>query len=148
MNRLLKLGTLAALLTSANAYAHHPAADIVDPEVYAMIEENISDVHLAMEFDDMGRDSADMDQGKASRDSDTDNMTRDMTAEMTREMTREMADNMADDIAGDMTRDMTRDMTADMAAEMGRDLESISNDLAESASPMSGIEPGSMARQR
>jgi len=123
MNTLLKLGTLAALLTSANAYAHHPAADMVDPEVYAMIEENISDVHLAMEFDDMGRDSAVMGEGMASRDDDTGNM------------------------AAEMSRDFAS-IGNDLAAEMGRDLESIGNDLAESASPMSGIEPGSMARQR
>ena len=82
MNKLLKLGTLAALLTGANAYAHHPAADMVDPDVYAMIEENISDVHLAMEFDEMGSDSADMGQGMASRDDDTGNMASDMASDM------------------------------------------------------------------
>ena len=120
MNTLLKLGTLATLLATANAYAHHPAADIIDPDVYAMIEENISDVHLAMEFDDMGSDSADMGQGMASRDIDT----------------------------GNMAADMASGMGADMASGMGNDLASISNDLAESGSAMSDIEPGAMARQR
>ena len=124
MNRLLKLGTLAALLTGANAYAHHPAADIVDPEVYAMIEENISDVHLAMVFDEMGNDSADMGEGMASRDDDTGNMV------------------------ADMSSDMSADMSSDMASDMGSNLESIGNDLAESGSAMSDIEQGSMARQR
>lgn len=124
MNTLLKLGTLAALLTAANAYAHHPAADMVDPEVYAMIEENISDVHLAMEFDDMGSDSADMGEGMASRNDDTGNM------------------------AADMGSDLAGDMAADMSGNMGSDLASIGNDLAESGSTMSSIEPGSMARQR
>lgn len=132
MNTLLKLGTLAALLTAANAYAHHPAADMVDPDVYAMIEENISDVHLAMEFDEMGSDSADMGEGMASRNDDTGNMAADMAA------------NMGSDLAGDMAADMA----ADMSGNMGSDLASIGNDLAESASAMSSIEPGSMARQR
>jgi hypothetical protein len=61
---------LTFLLASANAFAHHPAADIVDPEVYEMIEENISDVHLAMTFDDMGGDTADV--GSAMQASDSD----------------------------------------------------------------------------
>jgi len=82
MNTLLKFGTLAALLTGANAYAHHPAVDMVDPEVYAMIEENISDVHLALDFDDMGSDSAEMGGTMASRDDDTGNMAADMGSDL------------------------------------------------------------------
>ena len=38
MKNTIKLGTLALLLVGANAYAHHPAADIVDPDVYDRIE--------------------------------------------------------------------------------------------------------------
>ena len=39
------------------AFAHHPAADIVDAETYAMIDENVSDIHADMIFDDeMGGD--------------------------------------------------------------------------------------------
>ena len=35
--------------------AHHPAADIVDEEIYAMIDEMVSDTpHAEMVFDDMG----------------------------------------------------------------------------------------------
>jgi len=68
MNILFKVGTFAALLASASAYAHHPAVDMVDPDVYAMIEENISDVHLALDFDDMGGSSTDMGGAMASRD--------------------------------------------------------------------------------
>jgi len=74
MNKLFKISTLAALLSSASAYAHHPAADMVDPEVYAMIEENISDAHLALDFDDMGGSSTDMSGAMGSRD-DAGNMT-------------------------------------------------------------------------
>ena len=54
MKKLSTITTVSMLLISANAFAHHPAADIVDPEVYEMIEENISDAHLALTFDDMG----------------------------------------------------------------------------------------------
>ncbi len=56
MKSLLKLATIASLLASVPAFAHHPAADIVDPEIYEMIDENVSDTpHADMVFDDMGR---------------------------------------------------------------------------------------------
>ena len=43
-------------LASASAFAHHPAADNVDPEIYAMIDENVSDTpHADLTFDDMGQ---------------------------------------------------------------------------------------------
>ena len=74
MNNLFKLGTVALLLTGVNAYAHHPAADIVDPEVYEMIEENISEVHLDMTFDDMGGDTTDVGSAMEARDDDVGNM--------------------------------------------------------------------------
>jgi len=70
MKNTFKLGTLALLLVGANAYAHHPAADIVDPEVYDMIEENISEVHLDMTFDDMGGDTTDVGSNMEAQDSD------------------------------------------------------------------------------
>lgn len=82
MNKLFKLGTLAALLTSANAYAHHPAVDMVDPDVYAMIEENISDMHLALDFDDMGSDSSDMGGAMGSRNDDAGNMVADIGSDI------------------------------------------------------------------
>ena len=71
MKKLTQLTALGFLMVSANAYAHHPAADIVDPEVYEMIEENISDVHLDMTFDDMGGDTSDVGSAMEARDSDT-----------------------------------------------------------------------------
>lgn len=70
MKKLTQLTALSFLMVSAHAYAHHPAADIVDPEVYEMIEENISDVHLAMTFDDMGGDTTDVGNAMQARDSD------------------------------------------------------------------------------
>ena len=43
---------------SSPAPAHHPAADIVDEEVYAMIDEMVADTpHATLDFDDtMGED--------------------------------------------------------------------------------------------
>ena len=73
MNKILQLGTLTLLLAGTSAYAHHPAADIVDPEVYDRIEENISEVHLNMTFDDMGGDSTDVGSAMESRDADVGN---------------------------------------------------------------------------
>lgn len=67
MTKTFNLGTLALLIVSSNSYAHHPAVDIVDPEVYAMIEENISEVHLNMTFEDMGGDTSDVGNAMESR---------------------------------------------------------------------------------
>ncbi len=71
MKNLIQLSTLALLAASTNIYAHHPAADIVDPDVYAMIEENISDVHLAMTFDDMGGSSDEVGGAMEARDTES-----------------------------------------------------------------------------
>lgn len=38
------------------AWSHHPAADIVDPEIYAMIDALVADTpHADLVFSDMGR---------------------------------------------------------------------------------------------
>ncbi|MGD2118452.1 MAG: hypothetical protein PVG66_08845 [Chromatiales bacterium] len=51
--------TAAIAMAFSTAYAHHPAADIVDPEIYAMIDENVSDTpHADLTFEDMGSASA------------------------------------------------------------------------------------------
>ena len=54
MKKLLLTTAIALAMGSTAAFAHHPAVDFVDPEIYAQIEENISDVHIDMTFDDMG----------------------------------------------------------------------------------------------
>ncbi len=38
MKKIFQLGALALLPASTNLYAHHPAADTVDEESYAMID--------------------------------------------------------------------------------------------------------------
>lgn len=56
MKNLLKVATIASLFASVSAFAHHPTADIVDPEIYEMIDENVSDSpHADLDFGDMGR---------------------------------------------------------------------------------------------
>ena len=55
MKKTLLTSALFMSLAATSAFAHHPAADRVDPEIYAMIDENVSDTpHADMTFDDMG----------------------------------------------------------------------------------------------
>jgi len=105
MNKLFKASTLAALLSSASAYAHHPAVDMVDPDVYAMIEENISEAHLALDFDDMGGSSTDMGGTMASNDG-AGNMATEIGSDVV-EIGTDLADAssaMADMDPGSMSR--------------------------------------------
>ena len=73
MNKLLLSTAIIMAMGSTAAFAHHPAADIVDPEIYEMIDENVSDIHAAMTFDDMGGDTTDVGSAMESRDSDVGN---------------------------------------------------------------------------
>jgi len=55
MRKLLQIAALATLLATSGAFAHHPAADIVDPEIYAMIDSMVADTpHADLVFTDMG----------------------------------------------------------------------------------------------
>ena len=57
MKKLVITTAIALAFGSTAALAHHPAADIVDPEIYAMIDENVSDTpHADLVLDDMGPD--------------------------------------------------------------------------------------------
>jgi hypothetical protein len=61
MKKLAITTVIAMAFGTTAAFAHHPAADIVDPEIYAMIDENVSDTHAEMDLTDMGSDTtADM----------------------------------------------------------------------------------------
>ena len=83
MKKLLLTTAIAMAMASTAAFAHHPAIDIVDGDVYIMIEENISDVHLDMEFeDDMGGDTTDVGSTRESIASDTANYGADSGADM------------------------------------------------------------------
>lgn len=55
MNNFFRLSALALLIASTNSYAHHPAADIVDEEVYEQIDSMVADTpHATLTFDEMG----------------------------------------------------------------------------------------------
>ena len=55
MRKLLRTTALATLLSAPAVFAHHPAADIVDPEIYAMIDSMVADTpHADLVFTDMG----------------------------------------------------------------------------------------------
>jgi len=58
MKKMLFATAVAMAFGTTAAFAHHPAADIVDPDIYAMIDENVSDTHAEMTFDDMGSEAA------------------------------------------------------------------------------------------
>ena len=61
MNKPLLITAFITAIASTSVFAHHPAADIVDPEIYSMIDENVADTpHADLTFDDMGRDMEDV----------------------------------------------------------------------------------------
>jgi hypothetical protein len=56
MKSVLQVAVLTSLLASFSAFAHHPAEDIVDEDIYEMIDENVSDTpHADLDFTSMGR---------------------------------------------------------------------------------------------
>ncbi len=69
MKKIVITTALAMTFGAPAAFAHHPAADIVDPEIYAMIDENVADAHTELDLTDMGADTtADVGSGMASQE--------------------------------------------------------------------------------
>ena len=61
MKKLLHTVVLLLALSAPLAWAHHPAADIVDPDVYAMIDSLVADTpHADLVFEDMGTGRSDI----------------------------------------------------------------------------------------
>ncbi|MBT8448186.1 MAG: hypothetical protein KJO69_00760 [Gammaproteobacteria bacterium] len=57
MKKIILATVIAVTFVSSYVFAHHPAADIVDPEIYAMIDENTADSpHADLDVDTMGSD--------------------------------------------------------------------------------------------
>ena len=53
MKKILSTIILCLALTAAPAFSHHPAADIVDAEIYEMIDSMVADTpHAELVFDD------------------------------------------------------------------------------------------------
>ena len=101
---------------SVGAYAHHPAADIVDPEIYAMIDENVSDTpHADLVFDDMGRDSSDTGRSMESNDDlGTENVARETTGQASADAQDPFEQTHNEDGAGD-TIDMLDDVVSTLS---------------------------------
>ena len=130
MKMQILTATIAMVLAGTAAYAHHPAADIVDPEIYAMIDANVSDVHAEMVFDDMGRDlidagdamnsREDMDAPMESRDDmGNENMARDEAGEVSADLRGPFEQTRNEDGAGDVeevdTINLLEDVLVDLA---------------------------------
>lgn len=61
LKKQLLLG-LYLVIQTFSVMAHHPAADIVDPDIYAMIDSLVADTpHADLEFSDMGMGSTEID---------------------------------------------------------------------------------------
>ena len=55
MKKHMKLGALVLLLGSTRLYAYHPAAEIVDAEIYEQIGSMVADTpHASLIFEEMG----------------------------------------------------------------------------------------------
>ncbi len=55
MKKLTFTTAMFMAMTATSVLAHHPAADIVDPEIYSMIDANVADTpHADLVLDDMG----------------------------------------------------------------------------------------------
>ena len=88
MKNTLMTTALFMSLASTAAFAHHPAADRVDPETYAMIDENVADTpHADMVLDGMGRD---MDETGSAMEDAREAMSREMEDMEARIENREM----------------------------------------------------------
>jgi len=106
MKTTLLTTTFLASLISTAAFAHHPAADNVDPEIYAMIDENVSDTpHADLTFDDMG--GAMEDAGSAAEAAEA--------SEERGEMSRAEVESASE------ASEMGQESRADVDVEMGSD---------------------------
>jgi len=70
MKKFTYTTAIVMAMTASSVFAHHPAAEMVDPVVYEMIDANVADSpHADMVFDDMGDAMGDaMQQGTVVQD--------------------------------------------------------------------------------
>lgn len=55
MSKFFQLSGLVLAIVTTNAFAHHPAADIVDEDIYAHIDSMVADTpHATLTFEEMG----------------------------------------------------------------------------------------------
>ncbi len=61
MKKLLQTGVFLISAVSMTAFAHHPAADVVDEEIYQTIDTMVADTpHADLTFDSMGGDTTEI----------------------------------------------------------------------------------------
>ena len=54
MRKLINITAILLFMVSTSVFAHHPAADMVDEDVYEMIDSMVADTpHADMTFDEM-----------------------------------------------------------------------------------------------
>ncbi len=123
MKNTLLTTAIAMALATTGAYAHHPAADRVDPEIYEMIDANVADTpHADLVFDDMGRDMDDVGDAMNSReDMDAPMESRDEMGEANE--SRSEAGEVSADVRGPWER--TNQDNADAAADAADEAETI-----------------------
>ena len=73
MKKLLLTTAIVMSFGTTAAFAHHPAEEMVDPITYAMIDDNVSDIHRDMDFEDVDMGGTTEVGGAAeSRDADVE----------------------------------------------------------------------------
>ncbi len=98
MKKLLLTTAIVMSFGSTVAFAHHPAIDIVDEDTYAMIDDNVSDVHADMDFDDVDMGGTTEVGGAAeSRDADVGNAGAEMGGDI-EDVGAEMGGEDMDDV--------------------------------------------------
>ncbi|MFH1216104.1 MAG: hypothetical protein V1706_06360 [Pseudomonadota bacterium] len=116
MKKILSAVVFCFALSAAPAFSHHPAADYVDEEIYAMIDEMVSETpHADMVFDgDMGS----MDpQGGVTSEETIDEVT--ITTRRVRDIENMMDDGLLSYVSqldGDVS--LTLDFNADRSVTM------------------------------
>ena len=131
MKKLLLTTAIVMSFGGTAAFAHHPAEEFVDPDIYAMIDQNVSDVHNALTFEDMGSDvmGGDTDVGG---DSDVGGTAVSLDTEV---------GNMGAETGGDVE---------DVGAEIGENMEDIgaAAEAREEMNATAATEPSGPGAQR
>ncbi len=113
MKKSVLTSSFLLAFASASAFAHHPAEDIVDPEIFAMIDENVSDTpHADLTFDDMG---SDVEQSEAMMD----------------------AAEQGSEMAGGDAADISQEAGADLAA--GADIDTAADDMIDTMAMLDSV---------
>ena len=152
MKKLLLTTAVMMAVGSTAAFAHHPAAEIVDPDIYEMIDENVSDIHADMTFDDMGGDTTDVGSARESIANDVGNAGMETGGDL---------EDVGAGYAGDIDRESIANDVGNAGMETGGDLEGVgaehagdidveaAQDSSEEFNSMADAEPsGPMSAQR